>query len=297
VLASQPPIIVHHMAALDGAFPPNSLEAVTACLEARAAVIEVDITALATDDYLLVHEPRLDVETTGRGAVGTLPADLAADLRIRWRATSTDYRVPLLSQVVDRCLDFPGGSRLQLDFKDVLPFASQEPLDRLVRLIAPLGERVTVSSEADWQLRQLRARAPWLDVGLDIHFYLDWRENRPAPEVDGYPRQRGFYGYWDDHPLATWGRWSAADYLSDRSATLCGLVPGASTFYVNHRFLVQSLADGFSWADTLHSRGIKLDAWTVDATNSEAVANARRLFADGVDQFTTNTPGALANLL
>ncbi len=44
----RPPLIVHHMAALDDLpAPQNSLEAIAACLDAGAAVIEVDITALA----------------------------------------------------------------------------------------------------------------------------------------------------------------------------------------------------------------------------------------------------------
>ena len=51
------PLIVHHMAALDGSpYPQNSLEAIQACLETGAAFIEIDVTALASDDYLLVHD-------------------------------------------------------------------------------------------------------------------------------------------------------------------------------------------------------------------------------------------------
>jgi glycerophosphoryl diester phosphodiesterase len=141
-LPIRPPIIVHHKAAHDGRFPPNSLEAITACLDADAPFIEIDIMALAV--------------------------------------------VPL------------------------------------------------------------------------------------------YPK---------------------AEYLADRCAALATLVPGASTFYVAHMLLAQSLDDGFNWANALHDLGIKLDVWTVDSTNPAAVTNAKRLLAAGVDQFTTNTPGEMAELL
>jgi glycerophosphoryl diester phosphodiesterase len=46
------PTIVHHMAALDNqAAPQNSLEALRACLDAGAAFIEIDVTALADSDF------------------------------------------------------------------------------------------------------------------------------------------------------------------------------------------------------------------------------------------------------
>ena len=62
------PILVHHMAALDGwPHPPNTLEMIEASLNAGAAIIEIDITALADDDYLLVHDPLLERETDGQG--------------------------------------------------------------------------------------------------------------------------------------------------------------------------------------------------------------------------------------
>jgi len=69
-LPIRPPLIVHHMAALDDmAVPQNSLEAIAACLAAGAAVVELDVTALAADDYLLVHDADLESETSGHGPV------------------------------------------------------------------------------------------------------------------------------------------------------------------------------------------------------------------------------------
>src|SRR5258708_6587783 len=94
------------------------------------------------------------------------------------------------------------------------------------------------------------AVAPWLELGFDIHFYLDWR-NKPSTDAS-YPRVRGAYGYHDDHPIARQRFWSTAEYLADRCAALVGLVPGVTTFYVNHHFLCRCLDDGFNWSDQLH---------------------------------------------
>jgi len=296
-LPVRPPVVVHHMAALDGQHAPNTLEAVGACLEAGARVVEVDVAALADDDYLLVHDLRLESETTGHGPVGACSAAAARGLSFVRSGGRTDFHVPLLGEVVATFLGRPGPSRLQLDFKNGQPFPTDEPLERLVKLIEPLGRRVLVSSDADWQLRRLRALAPWLDLGLDVHFYLDWRAPGQPVDPRTYPRQLGAYGYWDDHPVASQRHTTPARYLADRCGMLLGLVPDVSTFYVSHALLAQSLDDGFNWATALHERQIKLDAWTLDVDDPIALANAQRLLVAGVDQFTTNTPLALAAAL
>lgn len=296
-LPLRPPLIVNHMAALDGQYPPNSLEAIRACLEAGAACVEIDITALADADYLLVHDPVLESETSGFGLVGACSVAQARALRIKTQGKVTEYHVPLLSEVVTLLLEYPNGARLQCDFKNVMPLPDAEPYERLVRLIEPLGERVIVSTGADWQLRRLRRITPTLDLGLDIGNNLDWHTPGELYDPRLPPWKCGAYEYWDDHPLASLRVWSTADYLADRCELLANSVAGLSTFYISHRFLVRSLEDGFNWAEALHARGIKLDAWTLDVTNPQAMANAKRLLEAGVDQFTTNTPRELAAAL
>src|SRR5579859_1516706 len=167
-LPIRPPVIVHHMAALEPGYVPNSLKAVRACLENNAAVIEIDVTALATDDFLLVHDPYLESETNGFGPVQALMPAKARQLHYKQRGQVTGEPVALLQDVVKLFLDASGTTRLQIDWKDVIPFPNAEPYERLIRLIKPLGERVIVSTGADWQLRRLRRLAPWLDLGFDI---------------------------------------------------------------------------------------------------------------------------------
>ncbi len=292
------PAVVHHMGALDSqTAPPNSLEAIRASLEARAAFIEVDVNALSEEDYLLVHELELETETNGKGSVATYTPGQARALHIKRDGVMTEYAVPLLSDVVRLFQQSQEPTRLQLDFKNVYPLASDEPLHLLIKLIEPLGSRVLVSSGADWQLRRLRKLAPWLMLGFDIMFYLDWAPEGAARDPRALPKQRGAYGYYDDHPVAQQRIWPTAEYLRDRCESLMGLVPDVSVFYLEHTLIAQSLRDGFNWAEACHARGMKLDAWTMDVTDPIAVANAPTLLRAGVDLFTTNTPRALAELL
>ncbi|MBX3084149.1 MAG: hypothetical protein KF716_21115 [Anaerolineae bacterium] len=297
-LPLRPPIVVCHMAAWDARFPPNSLEAIRACLIANVAFIEIDITALASEDYLLVHDPVLESETDGHGLVAATTPDQARTLHIKHRDQPTDHPVPLLSQVVDLFLHYPGRTRLQCDFKNIYPFPAEEPYARLINLLAPLGDRVIVSSGADWQLRRLRRLDSSLDLGFDIGNNLDWRALDELADPRVPPWKFGAYGYFDDHPVAGFRFTSAREYLLERCDLFANSVRGLSTFYIDHKLLMHSLKDDdFNWAEALHGFGIKLDAWTLDTTNALAVTNARLLLDAGVDQFTTNTPVELAALL
>lgn len=292
------PVVVHHMGALDGQLnPPNSLEAVQASLNAGAAVIEVDINALADQDYLLVHDAVLESETNGHGPVIACGAEAARELRIRHQGKTRSERVPLLSDVVELfCFD-PGTTRLQLDFKNVLPFQDEEPLRRLRRLIEPLQDRVIISTGADWQLRRLRKMAPRLSLGFDIMLYIAWGSAQAQRDPRDFPKLLGAYGYYDDHILATQIAMRPADYLRDRCESLLALVEDISVFYLDFKLIAKALEDGFNWAEALHERGILLDAWTMDITNAYAVQQVPALLEAGVDMFTSNTPLAMGKLL
>jgi len=292
------PAVVHHMGAMDGsAAPPNSLEAIRTSLAAGAAVIEVDINALADGDYLLVHDDLLEAETDGSGAVLACSSQDARGLHIQHDRVATALSVPLLSDVIHLFSSSGASTRLQLDFKNLTPFQDDEPLLRLARLVEPLQERVIVSSGADWQLRKLRKIAPWLRLGFDIMLYLGWEPQGAQRDPRDFPRQLGAYGYYDDHILASRRAMTPFAYLHDRCASLVRQVEDVSVFYLNHGLIAQSLLDGFNWAEQLHQHGIWLDAWTMDVTRPAAVTNAPLLYQAGVDLFTSNTPQALARLL
>lgn len=294
-IANRTALIVHHMAAMDDAlYPPNSLEAIRACLEAGAAFVEIDVTALKADDYLLVHDAVLESETSGSGQVGESTVEQTRSLFIKARGQVTVFHPPLLSEVVALFQQYPGNTRLQIDYKNVCPMPDDEPLRRFLRLIEPLGDRVLVSSGADWHLRWMRRQAGWLDLGFDIGFYLDYRLTEDDPRQPPY--RLGAYGYHDDHILSIRQLLSPAQYLTERCDILLGAIPQVSTWYVSHHLITRCLQEGFDMAAWLHERGIRLDAWTLDVGRTPD-ADILRLRDADIDQFTTNTPAALQKLI
>lgn len=288
------PRIVHHMGAIEGyPYPPNSLERIKASLDANADVIEIDVVPLADSDYLLVHDSVLESETDGSGPVAECSA--ADARRLSYPATEFSQRVPvaLLSDVVRAFVDHGGSTGLQIDFKNVIPFASPEPLERFVRLIEPLGQRVIVSTGADWQLRIMRRLAPSLRLGFDIHYYIDSHGSNSDVGAVYYPRTVGAYGYWDDHPLAGERFTTTTQYLAARCENLVAMVPGVEIFYLHYGLILRSHNDGFSWADELATYGVELDAWTVDLKGPDSEEWPRRLAEAHVGLITTNTPLAM----
>ena len=109
------PTIIHHKAALDGQEAlPNTLEAVANCLRANAAMIEIDICALATDDYLVMHDTTLDGETTGYGEIQACSVEAARQLKLVHHGTVSSYRPPLLSEVIQLFASTPSNAILQM---------------------------------------------------------------------------------------------------------------------------------------------------------------------------------------
>lgn len=294
-----PLTITHHKGNLDDCeYPPNSLETIQASLDAGADCIEIDIMALANDDYLLVHDAELQVETTGKGGVGDCTLEQAQSLYFKKSYNKQKYRVPLLSQVIALFKNADSPTRLQIDFKNFFPLLSDEPLERLLRLIDPIRERVLIGSPADWQLRKLqRIAGNSLNIGFDIQFHLDYRSFMKKINPQQPPYREGAYGYHDDHLLSLGMIWSTADYLRDRAETLIGHVNGISTLFINHRTLIQCLEDGFDWLDFAESVGLTVKVWTINANDKLAIKNARRLVEHGARHFISDTPIALRELL
>lgn len=286
--------LVHHAARRGTRHPANSLGGLKACIDAQAAIIEVDVQALADDDYALLHDALLERATNGQGAVGAQTAAHVGGLRLLWKGALSEEPVALLSQVVAlvRRSDVP--AELQLDLKaHPTALLTDERLRLLAQLIEPLGQRVRVSSVADWALRRLHALAPQVQLGFDPLLYLDLRED----DQEAPPFRTGAYGYRDDHPLAAarWGK--PRDYLAARAEALWLQAPMAGVWYIRGRVLARALDDGFDWIADLHRRGVLVDAWTLDVARPGDVELARRLAEAGVDRITTNDPPALAKAL
>lgn len=257
--------------------------------------IEIDVQALKdTADFLMVHDSVLENETTGSGDVGECSLEEAKQLRVK---DHPEYAPGLLSELIPLLADYSHKPCMQLDFKNLYPFPTDEPIMRFVEMIRPLMGQIHVSSSADWQLRKLKQIAPWIEIGFEIELYFDLRRKDRQYDPNQPPYREGAYGYHDDSLLSLSKIWPEVDYLEDRCTVLLNQVPGISTLYVNHRLMTRSLDVGFNWAEVANAQGITLSTWTLDADNPAAVKNAPRLLDAGAYRFTTNTPVAMTEIL
>lgn len=268
-----------------------------ACLDVGARAVEIDICPMADGDFLVLHDGLLDQGTSGSGPVVALTADQAKDLYLTWRGAVTEEPVGLLSQTLEMVVHHSQPIELQLDLKPHPPL-DEESLVKLMAALEPVKDRVRVTSPADWALRRLRALDADLPLGFDPMLYLDvsphqMEENGlPVP-----PFRRGAYGYWDDHPLATYRWGDTADYLAARAEALWAQSPPGSIWYIRARLLAQAMEDGFDWIADLHRREAQVVAWTLNANRPADVELACKLAIAGVDRITTDDAPALAQAL
>ena len=281
-----------------GGPPPNSLWALGECLRRGVVAVEIDVTPLADSDWLLSHDLDLGAFCTGRGAVSAITtADSRAEYLVRDGAVTAEHP-SLLSDALDLVERLPGPTLVQLDLKApaALPPSA---LPGLVSLIAPVRDRVLVSSPADWCLRELRRLAPWIRLGFDPQYYLDAHQNHLPDGRTLAPPRLSRFGYFDDLVVrfaaeADSGGESA--YLESRLLSLAERASDAETWFVRGSLLLRaaSALDAVAW---LHRREISVAAWTLDPVGNAAIAAARSLAALGVDYITTNRAEDLAAVL
>jgi glycerophosphoryl diester phosphodiesterase len=279
---------VAHMAVLSGAHPRNSLAAIRECFDAGVERIEIDAHSLAGPDFAIFHDRRLEDHTTGTGTIGRATPD---DIRALRFLDRPDERPLLLSEVVAMACE--RRTEMQLDLKDWRPLAD-ERLRALIDTVAPVKERVIVSSGQDWNLRRLHRADPELAIGFDPGHYIDHAVEASPVFL---PRTIGAYDYRDDHPLAYGRTEETADYLRHRSEMLVLQAPASREFFLNYRLVLQMLDDGFNVADFLHERAIDANVWTLDYHGLASLPILRRLIDSGIDRVTTNTMPAWRDAL
>ena len=173
----------------------------------------------------------------------------------------------------------------QLDLKDWRPLTPARTR-ALLDAVAPIRDRVIVSSGQDWNLRLLAATGA-ISVGFDPGLYIDRNVEGAAVYL---PQHLGAYGYRDDHPLALTRTVPVAEYLEQRFEQLALLVPAAREWFVSYRMVAQMLDDGFDAAGWLRAGAIDPNVWTLDyIRGDESLSTYDRLAAAGVTRITTNT--------
>lgn len=270
-------MLVAHMAVLSGDHRPNSIGAIRECIERGVPRIEIDIHSLEDDDFVVTHDRKLEQETTGRGSVGSATAD---DIRATRFIDNAHDRPALLSEVAAAAAS--SDMQLQLDLKDWRPLTPART-QALLGAIAPIRDRVIVSSGQDWNLRALAAIGS-VATGFDPGLYID-----SAGEPYYLPQHLGAYNYRDDHPLALTRTVAVAEYLEQRFEQLALLAPASREWFISYRLVLQMLEDGFDAPAWLRARGIEPNIWTLDYDGAQTLAAYDRLGAAGVARVTTNT--------
>jgi glycerophosphoryl diester phosphodiesterase len=282
------PRLIHHAASLTSGPPPNTLWALGECLRRGVDAVEIDITPLADSDWLLAHDRDLESFSTGRGPVAAATtADSRAFFLVRNGAVGAEHP-GLLSDALDLVERLTGPTLVQLDLKAPasLPPAA---LPGLVSLVAPVRDRVLVSSPADWCLAELRRLAPWIRLGFDPHYYLDTIQGRRSDGTLSPPRASQF-GLFDDPAddgAPSDEPESELAYLGARFAALWTRASDAEIWFVRGLLLART-AKTLDPVAHLHSRGARVAAWTIDPIGPPEVELARSLAHLGVDFITTN---------
>jgi glycerophosphoryl diester phosphodiesterase len=274
--------------------PPNSIPALKQVLADGAEVIEFDVGLAQDGAFVLIHDSRLERETTGLGPLHLITSEQFKSLRLR----GTDVPPATLAEVVEVVRAVRRPLKVQVDLKEQEPL----PLDvggRLLEALAPMRAKpnvhVVVGCLADWNLRALRRLDSTLPVGVDFALYLD----APVDEFVRLPSRANVHGYLDDHPLGFRRVLPVNAYLEDRMHVLLSLVDGAVEFYVRKEFLLQALADGVNPVQFIHDHrpGALVDVWTLYSYEPNIGEVLHKVLEAGADQISSPTSAVLHRFL
>jgi glycerophosphoryl diester phosphodiesterase len=291
----QPVRLIHHAANCDPCLPAGSPTALEACLSAGSALVEIDVVPLADGSFALMHDRFLEVETSGKGDAIQSSRSKIEKLTYKVNGEVTSHKVGFLEEAIDIFAAHPEALRLQLDLKPYTPL-TQAVLREFVRILAPVLDRIQVTSVSDWAVRSLRRFSPELALGFDPLLYLDLVDDDPRPE--GIPPFRvGAYGLRDDHPLSSYQWGPLGEYFAARAAALLVQAPEGCEWYIRAELLEKARKAGFDWVQFLHQQGSRVDGWTINAADPKQVRLAETLVDLGIDELTTDTPALLAKKL
>ncbi|MCB1859561.1 MAG: hypothetical protein KDI63_14895, partial [Gammaproteobacteria bacterium] len=168
----------------------NSLEGITAALQAGAAYVELDVQSLADGTLVLFHDPTLLRTTGSTGEIFELTRNqlcaLDANEPTRLGTTFRNIRIPLLEDFVELLSRFPGsGAFVEIKSESLIRFGLQPVMEKLLQTLRPVIDRSVVISFRSGALGYLRKYAPQVRVGLILQRLDEERRrrtNRLRPE-------------------------------------------------------------------------------------------------------------------
>ncbi len=235
---------------------------------AAGASSEVDLRVHGEDGFVVLHDDRLDRETSGTGLVAAAKRAELESLTMRAPdGTVTDESVLLLDDLAAlAAAEAAPDALVQLDLKEEAGAITAGVVERFAGLIAPVAGRFILSG-GDWTaVRRLAEATPGLAAGFD-------------PCSDDTIERLVSYADFDAFVA---GALEAA--------------PRASTIYLHYPIVLKAAAIGHDIVGAFHDADRLIDAYTLNTTHPDAARTLRQLVALEVDQITTDEPIALQAL-
>lgn len=247
------------LAAADAPFRRDRLAAGLAV----GAVLEIDLQR-AADGFVVLHDGKLDRETTGTGPVAGETLDNLKRLTVRGEGGQAPMDLADLARQLELAAPLNGG-HLQLDLKVEAEDLAEGRQQDLVTVLRPHADHLVLSGY-DWSIvAGLTEALPGATAGFDPN---DYAEAEPPATAADWQR------------LVDWTLQAA---------------PGARWIYLHHPLVIGARLAGVDIVGPFQAAGARVDAWTVDArADRDWQATVRTLLEAGVDQITTNTAEAIA---
>ena len=235
---------------------------------AAGASCEVDLRAHGEDGFAVLHDGRLDRETSGSGLVAAVGMVELRGLTMRTpEGAITEEAVLLLDDLAALAGQSAAADALvQLDLKEDAAAITPAIVARFGRLLGPVAGRFILSG-GDWDaVSRLAAAVPGLAAGYD-----------PCGEdtIDRLASKADFDGF---------------------VAAALAAAPRASTIYLHYPIVLKAASIGHDIVGAFHDADRLIDAYTLNTTHDGAARTLRQLVALEVDQITTDEPIALQAL-
>lgn len=234
------------------------------------ASVEVDLVVTGDKGMAVLHDMKLDRETTGSG-----PVAATSDAAIRELYLRGNDGAPIADKVMlldDLCGLMAEGkvhpdALLQLDYKEDETVLDGRAIDKFARATKPVAGNIIISSGSAAALKLLTAAVPGMRSGYD------------ASDGDRFK-----------DALAN-GTLQA--FVDDAVAAL----DGTDLIYLYWEIVTRSADTGFDIVEAFHRHGKRIDAWTIREASAAMKPHVERLLALKVDQITTDDPEGLLALM
>lgn len=221
------------------------------------ASLEIDLHQLACGNFVCLHDPLLENETTGVGFVASAKSEDIIQLQM----LEAPNEVPLLFDQVVKILEsisFHSEFLLQLDLKGSI---TEDGINQLALLVSPVADNIIVGGNNWSSIVKLATIIPNIKLGYTLpgHFKGD---------------QSAWNNFIEHH-------------MNEASL--------AQTLYISWDLFTDSVDDGINLVEKLKKKNFIVDCWTVNLGH-HSCKDLRVILESGIDQITTNTPIALARM-